>query len=77
MRIQLISGSRGDNNAGNTSLYDSTVTGNTALGGGGASGSYGGGIYTFSGSVFLNDSKVGRNIPDNCAPSDYVAGCTG
>jgi hypothetical protein len=64
-----------DNNAGRTTIEYSTVTGNTALSG--VFGDYGGGIYTFSGTVPLYKSIVSGNNPDNCAPSGDVDGCTG
>jgi hypothetical protein len=53
----------------------STVANNTVLGG--QSGSYGGGVYTFSGMVQLNHSNVSANTPDNCSPPGLMAGCTG
>ena len=57
-------------------FLDSTVTKNSVVSGQG--GSWGGGIYTFSGAVPLNDdSKVGGNTPDDCDPDGAVPGCTG
>jgi predicted outer membrane repeat protein len=64
-----------NNNAGNTTLRNSTVNNNTAKGG--AAGTVGGGVYTFSGTVSLDHSNVRSNTPDNCAPTGYVDGCTG
>jgi predicted outer membrane repeat protein len=65
-----------DNNAGGTTLIDSTVTGNTAGMGGGSY--YGGGVYTFSGTVtVIKGSTVTRNSPYNCAPLGAVDGCAG
>jgi hypothetical protein len=51
------------------------VINNTALLG--VSGSYGGGIYDFSGTVPLYKSAVSGNHPDNCTPQNNVSGCTG
>ena len=56
-------------------LVDTAVRNNTA--GSGSSGSYGGGIYTFSGSVSVTESTVSENSPYNCAPLGAVDGCTG
>ena len=65
-----------DNNAGTTTLKNTTVTSNAAESG--ESGTFGGGIFTFSGTVSLaGSSAVQGNSPDNCAPTGAVAGCTG
>ncbi|MFI1470033.1 hypothetical protein [Streptomyces wuyuanensis] len=57
------------NSAGNTVLTDSTVTKNEA--------SDGGGIYETSGAVTLNRTRVKDNVPNNCSPTNAVAGCIG
>jgi hypothetical protein len=64
-----------NNNAGTTTLNYSVVTNNTALLG--ESGSYGGGIFDFSGVVPLYKSTVSGNNPDNCDPAGNVSDCTG
>lgn len=65
-----------DNNAGTTTLKNTTVTSNAAQSG--ESGTFGGGIFDFSGIVSLTGSSaVLGNSPDNCAPTGVVPGCTG
>jgi len=65
-----------DNNAGTTTLKNSIVTSNAAESG--ESGTFGGGIFDFSGQVLLTGSSgVSGNSPDNCAPTGIVPGCTG
>ncbi|MGQ4416602.1 nitrous oxide reductase family maturation protein NosD [Streptomyces sp. SAS_269] len=62
-------------NGGTVTLTHSTVERNTAQGGPGS----GGGIYQQSSSATatLNNSRVRKNTPDNCAPSGSVPGCVG
>ncbi|MEU7435451.1 hypothetical protein AB0B07_32150 [Streptomyces sioyaensis] len=59
------------NDNGIITLSETPVTGNSAM-------SSGGGIYVNSGGVLLSGftTKVSGNIPDNCAPSGSVGGCT-
>lgn len=57
------------NSVGNTVLTDSTVTKNQA--------SDGGGVYEDSGAVTLNRTRVKDNVPNNCSPTNAVAGCAG
>jgi len=64
-----------NNNAGTTTVDDSLVIDNTAQQGEG--GSFGGGVFTFSGTVPLTNSTVSGNTPDNCDPPGSVTGCTG
>jgi len=53
------------------SLTGSTVNSNTA-------GIDGGGIYVaLAGTISLTSSTVTNNLPDNCAPSGAVGGCSG
>jgi hypothetical protein len=60
-------------NGGAMTLTRSAVESNTAKGGPGS----GGGIYTSSGTVTLDQSWARTNKPDNCAPSGSVPGCFG
>jgi nitrous oxidase accessory protein NosD len=63
-----------NNSTGTTTLNYSAVTNNTALLD--VSGSYGGGIYDFSGIVPLK-SSVSSNNPDNCDQPGNVSACAG
>jgi nitrous oxidase accessory protein NosD len=65
------------NNAGTTTLVDSTVTNNSIVTNTTTSVGGAGGIFDFSGTVPMRNSTVSGNIPDNCDPPGYVASCTG
>jgi hypothetical protein len=58
----------GISNLGTTSLVRTTVEFNTATNGGG-------GIATGNNSVFLSQSTVAFNTPDNCLPLNTIPGC--
>jgi hypothetical protein len=60
-------------NAGTTSLDDTLVNLNQAVGTPNA----GGGIFNAAGTVTLSRSTVRRNSPDNCEPLHSIPGCTG
>jgi len=54
---------------GAVTLKNSQVTGNSAA--------HGGGIFNSGGTVTLSNSAVTGNNPDNCEPTNSIAGCTG
>ena len=54
---------------GAVTLNHSEVTGNTAA--------HGGGIFNSGGTVTLSATAVTGNTPDNCEPTNNIAGCTG
>jgi hypothetical protein len=54
---------------GAVTLKNSQVTGNSAA--------HGGGIFNSGGTVALSNSAVTGNNPDNCEPTNSIAGCTG
>lgn len=54
---------------GAVTLRNSQVTGNSAA--------HGGGIFNNGGTVSLSNSTVAGNTPDNCEPTNSIAGCTG
>jgi hypothetical protein len=54
--------------AGDVNLTHSEVRRNSAA--------HGGGIYNNGGNVTLSHSKIDGNTPDNCEPTNSIAGCT-
>jgi hypothetical protein len=54
---------------GVVTLKNSQVIGNSAA--------HGGGIFNSGGTVTLSNSAVTGNNPDNCEPTNSIAGCTG
>lgn len=59
----------GLSNLGTLTIVRSTIRENT--------GSGGGGIATGTPNVFLTNTKVKKNFPDNCNPLNTITGCTG
>ncbi len=58
-----------DNWSGTATLTNSQVMQNDAP--------TGGGIFERAGEVTLSSTRVKENSPNNCAPLDSIAGCTG
>jgi hypothetical protein len=55
----------------------SVVRANFALNNAGNGNSAGGGVFNAAGTVTVRRSLINRNVPDNCAPPNTIAGCTG
>ncbi len=69
----LFSGNVGVGNGGQTLIDRSVIRFNQDI----INVAPGGGVFNAAGTVTVRRSLINRNVPDDCAPPNTIAGCTG